>query len=129
MRGKRKGEHAVAEIRDAQARALAATTFDRNVVVTAGAGTGKTTLLVDRLVHLVVKSPDPVPLPEIVALTFMIKAANEIKMRLQERLLDLAARPEHAVEILERYRLSASELAARAEAAEATSVRTAWTSP
>jgi len=107
----------VAEIRDAQARALAATTFDRNVVVTAGAGTGKTTLLVDRLVHLVVKSPDPVPLPEIVALTFMIKAANEIKMRLQERLLDLAARPEHAVEILERYRLSASELAARAEAA------------
>ena len=107
----------MAEIRDAQARTLAATTFDRNVVVTAGAGTGKTTLLVDRLVHLIVKSPDPVPLPEIVALTFMIKAANEIKIRLQERLLDLAARPEAATDLLERYRLSASELAARAEAA------------
>jgi ATP-dependent helicase/nuclease subunit A len=107
----------VAEIQDAQARTLAATTFDRNVVVTAGAGTGKTTLLVDRLVHLVVKSPDPVPLPEIVALTFMIKAANEIKIRLQERLLDLAARPEAATDLLERYRLSSAELAARAEAA------------
>ena len=106
-----------AEIRDAQARTLAAMTFDRNVVVTAGAGTGKTTLLVDRLVHLIVKSPDPVPVSEIVALTFMIKAANEIKIRLQERLLELAARPEAATDLLERYRLSASELAARAEAA------------
>lgn len=107
----------MAEIRDAQARTLAATTFERNVVVTAGAGTGKTTLLVERLVHLIVKSPDPVPLSEIVALTFMIKAANEIKIRLQERLLDLAARPEAATDLLERYRLSSTELAARAEAA------------
>ena len=107
----------MAEIRDAQARMLAATTFDRNVVVTAGAGTGKTTLLVDRLVHLIVKSPDPVPVSEIVALTFMIKAANEIKIRLQERLLELAARPGDATALLERYRLSASELAARAETA------------
>ncbi|MDO8545874.1 MAG: UvrD-helicase domain-containing protein, partial [Nitrospirales bacterium] len=107
----------MAEIRDAQARMLAATTFDRNVVVTAGAGTGKTTLLVERLVHLIVKSPDPVPVSEIVALTFMIKAANEIKIRLQERLLELAARPEAATDLLARYRLSASELAARAEAA------------
>ncbi|MEK6605622.1 MAG: UvrD-helicase domain-containing protein, partial [Nitrospirota bacterium] len=76
-----------------------------------------TTLLVERLVHLIVKSPDPVPVSEIVALTFMIKAANEIKIRLQERLLELAARPEAATSLLERYRLSASELAARAEAA------------
>lgn len=107
----------MAEIRDAQARMLAATTFDRNVVVTAGAGTGKTTLLVERLVHLIVKSPDPVPVSEIVALTFMIKAANEIKIRLQEELLKLAVRPESATSLLERYRLSASELAARAKAA------------
>src|SRR3989338_5751791 len=91
-----KGRSAVAEIRDAQARMLAATTFDRNVVVTAGAGTGKTTLLVERLVHLIVKSPDPVPVSEIVALTFMIKAANEIKIRLQDELLKLVDKPEAA---------------------------------
>jgi len=107
----------MAEMRDAQARMLAATTFDRNVVVTAGAGTGKTTLLVERLVHLIVKSPHPVPLTHIVALTFMIKAAHEIKSRLQERLLELAERPEAATEFLERYRLSTSELAERAAAA------------
>ncbi len=107
----------MAEIRDAQARLSAASTFDRNVVVTAGAGTGKTTLLVDRLVHLIVKSPDPVPMPDIVALTFMIKAANEIKVRLQERLLELASGSGSAAALLERYRLSAEDLAARAQAA------------
>src|SRR6185369_13199938 len=76
-------------LRDADARLSAATTFDRNIVVTASAGTGKTTLLVDRLLRLLMKSPDPVLLPDIVALTFMEKAAHEMKMRLRERLLDL----------------------------------------
>lgn len=37
---------------DAPERLRAVTTFDRNVVVTAGAGTGKTTLLVDRCVNV-----------------------------------------------------------------------------
>ena len=73
-------------ILDSQERELAATTFDRNVVVTAGAGTGKTTLLVDRLVHLLVRSPDPLKITEIVALTFTNKAADEMKLRLRERL-------------------------------------------
>ena len=73
-------------ILDSEERELAATTFDRNVVVTAGAGTGKTTLLVDRLVHLLVRSPDPLKITEIVALTFTNKAAGEMKLRLRERL-------------------------------------------
>ncbi|HXG52063.1 MAG TPA: UvrD-helicase domain-containing protein [candidate division Zixibacteria bacterium] len=71
---------------DARERERAATTFDRNVVVTAGAGTGKTTLLVDRLVHLVLREPDPVPITRIVALTFTNKAAAEMRLRLRERL-------------------------------------------
>ena len=77
-----------AEIRlpDASERELAATTFDRNVVVTAGAGTGKTTLLVDRLVHLLMREPDPLAITHIVALTFTNKAANEMRVRLRERL-------------------------------------------
>ena len=48
---------------DADARRCAASTFDRNVVVTASAGTGKTTLLVERLLRLLMKSPSPVSLP------------------------------------------------------------------
>ncbi|MGH7808963.1 MAG: UvrD-helicase domain-containing protein, partial [Candidatus Binatia bacterium] len=71
---------------DARDRELAVSTFDRNLVVTAGAGTGKTTLLVDRLVHLLLRNPEPLRITDIVALTFTNKAANEMKQRLRERL-------------------------------------------
>lgn len=71
---------------DQRARERAATAMDRNVVVTAGAGTGKTTLLVDRLTHLLFRRPDPLPIGGIVALTFTNKAANEMKLRLHDRL-------------------------------------------
>ena len=71
---------------DSADRERATTTFDRNVVVTAGAGTGKTTLLVDRLVNLLMREPDPLRITDIVALTFTNKAANEMKARLRSRL-------------------------------------------
>ena len=71
---------------DEVARERAATVMDRNLVVTAGAGTGKTTLLVDRITHLLFRQPDPVPIGGIVALTFTNKAANEMKVRLHDRL-------------------------------------------
>jgi ATP-dependent helicase/nuclease subunit A len=71
---------------DAAERERAATTFDRNVVVTAGAGTGKTTLLVDRLTHLLMREPHPLTITQVVALTFTNKAANEMRVRLRERL-------------------------------------------
>ena len=74
------------EIRDQAARIAAATTLDRNVVVIAGAGTGKTTLLVNRLMHLIMRRADPLDLSRIVALTFTNKAATEMKLRLRERL-------------------------------------------
>ena len=71
---------------DQRDRRTAVQTFDRNLIVTAGAGTGKTTLLVDRLVHLLLRNPDPIKITEIVALTFTNKAANEMKARLRDRL-------------------------------------------
>ena len=75
---------------DDRERRLASTTFDRNVVVTAGAGTGKTTLLVERCVNLLMREPAPVGMTELVALTFTNKAANEMKARLRDRLEALA---------------------------------------
>ena len=69
---------------DGAERQRAATTFDQNIVVTAGAGTGKTTLLVNRLVHLLMRQPDPVKVTELVALTFTNKAAGEMKIRLRQ---------------------------------------------
>ncbi len=76
------------ELADGLERQRAATTFDQNIVVTAGAGTGKTTLLVNRLVHLLMREPDPVKVTELVALTFTNKAADEMKIRLRQRLQD-----------------------------------------
>ena len=115
------------EISDRAAREGAETTFDRNVVVIAGAGTGKTTLLVNRLVHLVMKEPRPVSITQVVALTFTNKAAMEMKVRLRERLTWLAdprtdgARLQDggavsAQDLQERYGLTRSEIAARARA-------------
>ncbi|MCC6966135.1 MAG: UvrD-helicase domain-containing protein [Nitrospira sp.] len=74
------------QIPDQAAREAAVTTFDRNVVVIAGAGTGKTTLLVNRLLYLLMRRADPLDLSRIVALTFTNKAATEMKLRLRERL-------------------------------------------
>ena len=114
---------------DAPERLQAVTTFDRNVVVTAGAGTGKTTLLVERCVNLLMREPAPVPMNELAALTFTNKAANEMKARLRERLEALAGpdpgRPrspgdagQGGTEVLcERYGLTADEVRGRAREA------------
>ena len=74
---------------DADARQIGETTFDRNVMVLAGAGTGKTTLLVNRLLHALLREPHPFRLTEMLALTFTNKAANEMKGRLREELQEL----------------------------------------
>jgi ATP-dependent helicase/nuclease subunit A len=96
---------------DQAERRAAVTTFDQNVVVTAGAGTGKTTLLIDRLV-LTLLRPDAIPVTEIVALTFTRKAAQEMKSRLRQRLsahVDRTVSPPEGV--------TAEEAAARAAGA------------
>jgi len=66
--------------------------LDASVVVEAGAGTGKTTLLTDRILFLVLAGEKPSRVEEVVALTFTEKAAGEIKIRLSERLAELSAR-------------------------------------
>ncbi|HEX6769881.1 MAG TPA: UvrD-helicase domain-containing protein, partial [Candidatus Binatia bacterium] len=115
------------DLPDGRDRQLAVRTFDRNLVVTAGAGTGKTTLLVDRLVHLILRDPDPFKVTEVVALTFTNKAADEMKLRLRERLqaylaVELDRRPEsdaerktlHSVEeLIALYRLSKDDMDGR----------------
>jgi ATP-dependent helicase/nuclease subunit A len=72
-------------------RDLARLSLGSSVVVEAGAGTGKTTLLTDRILFLVLAGDKPSRIEEVVALTFTEKAAGEIKVRLSERLAELAA--------------------------------------
>ncbi len=117
-----------AKIPDQAAREAAATTFDRNIVVIAGAGTGKTTLLVNRLLYLLMRRSDPLDLSRIVALTFTNKAATEMKLRLRERLrslVNLEGRDNPSTgggtvsiaDLRLRYGWTTDEISARAEAA------------
>jgi len=61
-----------------------------NVVVRAGAGAGKTSVLVGRYVRLVVE--DSIPVDEILTLTFTRKAAAEMHERIYRALAEHAAR-------------------------------------
>jgi len=67
---------------DWDARNTARHDLTRSLTVEAGAGTGKTTLLVDRILSLL--SSQKASLDQIVAITFTEKAAGELKIRLRE---------------------------------------------
>ena len=92
-----------------------------NQVVEAGAGTGKTTLLIDRLCLCVLVQGMPVE--KLVALTFTEKAAAEIKTRFIFKLQQLVRavhnhEQDHTLELLRtHFNVSDSELTARAEQA------------
>lgn len=77
---------------EAQRRA-AITERARNVLVDAGAGTGKTTILVDRLVEMLAPASGgpAIPIGRIAAITFTRKAAGELRLRIRERLLEALA--------------------------------------
>ena len=103
---------------DSRDRLLAETTWDRNVVVVAGAGTGKTTILVNRILNLLLREPSPLAITEIVALTFTNKAATEMKQRLRAQLLRLTDHADELIDIFRaRYHLSAEQVSERATAA------------
>ena len=65
---------------DAAERRRAATDFETNLVVLAGAGTGKTSLLVERVLNAI--GLGVATIPEIGAITFTEKAAGEMRERL-----------------------------------------------
>ncbi|HET7563893.1 MAG TPA: UvrD-helicase domain-containing protein, partial [Gemmatimonadaceae bacterium] len=65
---------------DEAARERIVTHLDTNMLVEAGAGSGKTTSLVGRMVALVARGT---PVEQIAAVTFTRKAANELRERFQ----------------------------------------------
>jgi len=91
-------------LKDARERLLAVTTFDRNVVVVAGAGTGKTALLTAKLaLYLLGESfrrhPQRSParrIGEVLAITFTEKASVEMANRLVDFLQSLASSEPHS---------------------------------
>ncbi|WP_354699040.1 DNA helicase [Paraconexibacter sp. AEG42_29] len=69
---------------DQAARDQIVTRLDRNACVEAGAGTGKTTVLVDRIVELL--RTGTAGIDEIAVITFTEKAAAELSVRVRQRL-------------------------------------------
>src|SRR6185503_3658178 len=66
-------------------QAAAAYTLDRHVSVTAGPGSGKTTVLVERYLHILRQNKD-LQIDQIVAITFTNRAATEMRERLRKDL-------------------------------------------
>lgn len=69
---------------DEKAREKTLTELDKNMLVEAGAGSGKTTVLIDRMVALLGRGD--VEIGHLAAVTFTRKAAAEMRERLQIRL-------------------------------------------
>src|SRR6266850_1219796 len=65
-------------------QAAAAYTIDRHISVTAGPGSGKTTVLVERYLHIL--REHKLSIDQIVAITFTNRAANEMRERLRTEL-------------------------------------------
>jgi ATP-dependent helicase/nuclease subunit A len=76
----------------------AATLADRHVLVTAGAGTGKTRAVVGRILYLLGievegrRSPEPVPLARLAGITYTNAAAADLIRKLREGLRDAGRR-------------------------------------
>jgi ATP-dependent helicase/nuclease subunit A len=73
------------ELLDAAAREAVRTRLDETLFVEAGAGTGKTTVLVERIVELVT-AEGAVPMRSVAAITFTEKAAAELRDRVRGEL-------------------------------------------
>jgi len=63
----------------------------RNLWIEAGAGTGKTKLLIDRVFSLLVDPISPIPLTRIAAITFTEKAGAELKIKIRKKIEDALA--------------------------------------
>ena len=72
------------ELVDSADRKIIARSLDQTLFVEAGAGSGKTTSLVDRIVNLV--DVDGVPVTRIAAITFTAAAATELRTRVRDAL-------------------------------------------
>ena len=65
-------------------------TIDKNVAVSAGAGSGKTRVLVERFLHILRQGAGQIGAGEILAITFTRKAAAEMKERIRTSMEQLA---------------------------------------
>ncbi len=74
----------------------------KNQLVSAGAGSGKTTVMIEKIANLLIK--DKVPVENLLVVTFTVLAAEEMKERLQAKLiseLDTSENKDEIVSLIE----------------------------
>src|SRR4249920_3017461 len=81
----------VTELTDATARRQITEGLGRTLFVEAGAGSGKTRSLIDRVVAMVLAEESAVPLRHVAAVTFTEKAGAELRDRLRGAFEDALA--------------------------------------
>lgn len=65
-------------------------TRDRNILVSAAAGSGKTAVLVERIIKMITDKENPVDIDQLLVVTFTRAAASEMRERIREALENLA---------------------------------------
>ena len=93
---------------DQPARDVIVQRLDENMVVEAGAGTGKTTSLVERIVAII--TIRRTNMSGIAAITFTEAAASELRERIREKLEKAAVDPDHAPEERQRCESAVHDL-------------------
>ena len=70
---------------------------DRNILVSAAAGSGKTAVLVERIIARLTKDPDPIDVDRLLIVTYTEAAASEMKERIRSAIeKELEEHPENA---------------------------------
>ncbi len=72
---------------------------DKNQLVSAGAGSGKTTVMIEKIADLIIK--DKVPIDNLLVVTFTVMASGEMKSRLIEKLNDKLEKSEDKDNLLD----------------------------
>src|SRR6266852_510770 len=93
---------------DGRARRALHTDFDSTLFVDAGAGTGKTTAIVERIAELV--ADGRVAMAQLVAITFTEAAAAELRTRVREALQGVALNPDRDTEERARCARASAEI-------------------
>ncbi|HBT49073.1 MAG TPA: helicase-exonuclease AddAB subunit AddA, partial [Caldanaerobacter subterraneus] len=77
------------EVKWTEEQREAITTRGKNVLVAAAAGSGKTAVLVERIINIVTDPEKPVDIDRLLVVTFTNAAASEMRERIAERLISL----------------------------------------
>ena len=91
------------ELTDQHHRTLASEDISRNYLVEAGAGTGKTTILVKKFTRLITEG---IPIDEIIAITFTEKATAEMITRIRDSLEEIYIKEQNDLILKERCRVA-----------------------